>query len=237
MPRLTARLRFATDYTGAEKVPELHEADIKSQSYTYVDFNLWKNVVHIALSKEAELKTDVDVMALHVKSAAREMARMENSQIATEIEANGTAGPTAYDWNAKTNGVSDHDPMDDIMDGCEPLHVAGYEAKIIAMNWQQYADLVSNTHVTSLLERGTIIKTGKLPAIVGLQIMTDENISDDKVYLVDPDAPAIVLGEGPEMAIQYGKDSPKFFQGYAIAKFLEPKVAVANGMRVLSCTS
>ena len=237
MPKLVARLRLATDYTGVEKVPELVEADIKSQSYSTLDFNLWKNVVHIAISKEAELKTDADVLGLHVKSAARELARMENGQIATEIEADGTAGPTSYSWSDKTNGVSDHDPLTDIMNGCEPIHVAGFEAKIIAFNWQQYADLVSNTHITTLLERGTIVKTGKLPAIVGLQIITDESITDDKAYLVDPDAPALILGEGPEMAVQYGKDSPKFFQGYAIAKFIEPQVAVANGLRVLSCSS
>lgn len=237
MPRLVARLRLATDYTGQEKVPELVEADIKSQAYSVVDFNLWKNVVHVALSKEAELKTDADVLALHIKSAARELARMENSQIATEIEADGTAGPTSYDWSAKTSGVSDHDPMTDIMNGVEPIHVAGFEAKIIAFNFQQYADLIANTHVTSLLERGTILKTGKLPAIVGLQIITDENITDDHVYLVDPDAPAIILGEGPEMAVSYGQDSPKFYQGYAIAKFIEPQVAVANGLRVLTCSS
>ena len=237
MPRLTARLRLATDYTGAEKVPELHEADIKSQAYTYIDFNLWKNVVHIAMSKEAELKVDADIMGLHVKSAARELARMENAQIATEIEADGTAGGTSYDWSAKTSGVSDHDPMTDIMNGCEPIHTAGFEAKIVAFNYQQYVDLICNTHISSLLERGTIVKTGKLPAIGGLQIITDENITDNYVYVVDPDAPAIVLGEGPEMAVSYGKDSPKFFQGYAIAKFIEPNVAVANGLRVLNCAS
>jgi hypothetical protein len=237
MPRLTARVRTATDYTGSEKVPELHEADIKCQAYSYTDFALWKNVVHLALSKEAELKTDVDVLALEVKSAARELARMENSQIATEIEADGTSAGTSYDWSEKTNGVSNHDPITDILNACEPIHVAGYMAKVIAFNWQQYADLVANTHISSLLERGTIVKSGKLPAIVGLQIITDENITDNYAYVCDPDAPWVILGEGPELAVKYGQDSPKFFEGYAIAKFIEPEITIAGGGRVLNCSS
>jgi hypothetical protein len=236
MPKLVADIRTATDYTGSEKVPELVEADVKSQSYTKSSFSLWKNVVHLAISAEAELKTDVDILPLEIRSAAKELARMENSQIATEIEADGTAS-TGYAWNDKTNGVSDHDPVTDILTACEPIFAAGYEASRIAFNFTQYQDLITNTHITSLLERGSIVKTSRLPAVAGLQITIDQNISNNYVYVIDPSAPAVILGEGPEMAVRYGSDSPKFFKGYAIAKFLEPEVVIANGLRVIACTS
>jgi hypothetical protein len=161
---------------------------------------------------------------------------MENTQIATEIEADGTAS-TGYAWGDKTNGISDHDPVLDILTAAKPIHEAGYEATKVAFNFQQYADLVTNTHITSLLERGTVVRTGQLPAICGMQIITDSSITDDKVYVVDPSAPAVILGEGPEMAVRYGQDSPKFYKGYAIAKFIEPELVIASGIRVIAASS
>lgn len=156
MPHLVADIRTATDYTGSEAVPELVEADIKSQAYTKASFNLWKNVVHLAVSVEAELKSDINIMSLQISSAAKELARMENSQIVTEIEANATSG-TGYSWSDKTNGVSDHDPVYDLLQAENTIYGYGYEANKVAMNHTQYVDAVTNTHITSLLERGTIV--------------------------------------------------------------------------------
>jgi hypothetical protein len=233
MPKLVADIRTAVDYTGSAKVPELVEADIKSQAYTKASFELWKNVVHLALSAEADLKTDVNILQLEMASAAKELARLENSQIAAEIEANGTAY-SGTDWGSKTNGVSNYDPVEDLLGSAQYIFDAGYEAKMVAMHFLGYADLVTNTHISSLLERGTIVKTSKLPAIAGFQIIIDQNITNTKAYLVDPSAPAMILGEGPTMAVRYGDDSPKFYKGYAIAQFLQPKVVVTNGSRVIT---
>jgi len=234
MPKLVADIRTAVDYTGSTKVPELVEADIKSQAYTKSSFDLWKNVVHLALSAEANLKTDVDILSLEIASAAKELARMENSQIASEIETNGTTKAAVGTWNAKVAGVSTNDPVVDILAGAQPLFDAGYQATDVAFHFTVYSALVTNTHISSLLERGTVVRTAQLPAVAGLQITVDENITNTMAYVIDPSAPAVILGEGPTLAVKYGDESPKFFSGYAIAQFLQPKVAVANGLRVLT---
>lgn len=52
MDSLTARIDVATALTGQEKVPPLVEAGISSESYSAVDFDLWKNVVHIVVIDE-----------------------------------------------------------------------------------------------------------------------------------------------------------------------------------------
>jgi len=123
-----------------------------------------------------------------------------------------------------------------LLGASENIYVNGYQANVVAMNYQQYVDLVTNTHITSLLERGTIVKTARLPAVAGFPLTLDENITDDYAYILDKSAPAIILGEGPEMAVQYGDDSPKFFKGYAVAKFLEPSFVVANAARNIACS-
>ncbi len=53
MDTLTARVDITTKLAGQEKVPPLVEAELSGQSYTAVEFDLWKNVVHIAVSDEA----------------------------------------------------------------------------------------------------------------------------------------------------------------------------------------
>ena len=52
MDSLTARIDVATALTGQEKVPALIEAEIAAESYTAVDFELWKNVVHVVISDD-----------------------------------------------------------------------------------------------------------------------------------------------------------------------------------------
>jgi hypothetical protein len=234
MPKLVADMRFAVDYTGSAKVPELVEADIKAQSYSKQSFELWKNVVHLAISAEADLKTDVNILELEMASAAKELARLENSQIASEIETNGTTVASTGAWNTKSSGVSTYDPVYDLLSAEQSIFDAGYDATIAAMHFRTYTDLITNTHITSLLERGGVIKTAVLPAIAGLQLLVDENITNTVCYLIDPSAPSVILGEGPTLAVRYGDDNPKFYKGYAIAQFLQPKVAVTNGFRVMT---
>jgi len=234
MPKLVADIRTAVDYTGTAKVPELVEADIKSQAYTKASFELWKNVVHLAISAEADLKTDVNILDLEMASAAKELARMENAQIATEIEANGTSLVTQGAWNTKVSGVSSNDPVYDMLVACQPIFDAGYQASMAAMHFRTYSELITNTHITSLLERGGVIKTAVLPALAGLQLLIDENITNTVAYIIDPSAPSVILGEGPTLAVRYGNDNPRFYKGYAIAQFLQPKVAVTNGCRVIT---
>jgi hypothetical protein len=175
-------------------------------------------------------------MGLQIADAAKDLARMENSQIATVIEAGATSG-TGYVWDDKTNGISDHDPVFDILTAEDTIFGYGYSPNKLAMDHTQYVHLVTNTHITSLLERGTIVKTGILPAVAGYPLMIDNEITADHVYLVAKGAPAIMLGEGPEVAVQYGNDDPRFFTGYAVAKFLEPKVTVATGVVDIAFTS
>ena len=234
MPHLVADIRTATDYTGSEQVPEMVEADIKSQAYSKTSFDLWKNVVHLAVSAESELKSDIGIMQLEIESAAKELARMENSQIKTVIEA-GATSIDGDDWDGKTGGVSDHDPVFDLLKASDSIFGYGYEANRVAMNHTQYVHLVTNTHITSLLERGTIVKTAILPAVAGFPLTIDNSITNDKVIVLDKNAPSTILGEGPEMVVQYGEDSPKFFKGYAVAKFLQPKVVVANATCLIDC--
>ena len=72
MDSLTARIDLATALSGQEKVPPMVEAEVASEAYSPVDFDLWKNVVHVVISDEAAKKAAHDILGLHVEDAARE---------------------------------------------------------------------------------------------------------------------------------------------------------------------
>ena len=108
MDALTARVDVATKLMGQEKVPPLAEAEISSEAYDIVDFDLWKNVVHVVISDEARKKAAHDILNLHVSDAARDLARMENKQIKEEMD--GATDVAGSDWGNTANN-----PFDDIV--------------------------------------------------------------------------------------------------------------------------
>lgn len=224
MKELHATLRIATSLTGTPKVGEGVEAPLKSQSYTTVTFDLWKNVVHFALPVESELRSAVDVIRLHTEDAARELAKMENDQIAAEIQnAPDLAGS---DW-----GVGTNDPIDDILAAKIQImdNDQGYSPDVIAMHPLVYGDLVANDKIVNSLERGSVTVTGQLERIAGLKIVVDRALPSTSAFVIDTKAPALILGDGPEVTEDYaGRGS--FLKGFAVAKFLEPKLILSSAI-------
>jgi HK97 family phage major capsid protein len=100
MDGLTARVDVATKLAGHEKVPPMVEAELSAESYTGIELELWKNVVHVAVSDEAQKRAAHDILGLHASDAARDLARMENKQIAEEL-ATATDLP-GTDWGPST---------------------------------------------------------------------------------------------------------------------------------------
>jgi hypothetical protein len=222
MDQLIGDVPVATKLVGSTKVPEFVEARLSSQSYTKLSFNLWKNVVHVAISREAQRRARYDVLQMHVQDAARELAKMENDQIATALETT-TNTLAGSDW-----GLS-NDPASDIMAAqaqIESLEL-GFNANYIAMHPLVYADLVTNELVKKYMSLDSVARTGNLPEFCGLPIIRDPALTNTIALVVSTEAPAVVLGDGPSMVEKY-TGGPAFYDGYAIAKFLEPKIVQSS---------
>lgn len=224
---LVGDVPIATKLTGSPKVPEYVEAKISNEAYSKVVFDLWKNVVHVAISAEAQKKAAYDVLKLHVDDAARELAKMENDQIATVFET-GTA-LAGSDWGGA------NDPSDDVMAAIAAIEALdkGYEATHLAMHPLVYADLVSNEEVKKYLALGSVVTSGTLPEFVGLKVIRDSALTSTKAIVMAQAAPAVLLGDGPEMVEEYS-GGPAFYNGYAIAKFIEPKMVQSDAIIVLT---
>jgi len=242
MDSLAARVDVATGVTGQEKVPAMVEAEVVSQSYTAVEFDLWKNVVHIVVSDEAAKKAAHDVLALHVSDAARDLARMENKQITEAAEActEKVSGTPYSDWGAMTTPPdSDTNPFEAIRASIEYVEGKGYEPDFMAMHPTLWGRFVTNTYVRDLVQAGiaTLGNQGgqfTLPGYPTIKVFTDYNLTQTPTgtkgpLIGDSSAPALVLGTGPIEAAQY-RDEKAGYDAYVIRQYMEPKLVIDDAI-------
>ena len=242
MDSLTARIDVATALTGQEKVPALIEAEIAAESYTAVDFELWKNVVHVVISDEAAKKAAHDLLNLHVDDAARDIARMENKQITEAAEACTEKVPgTVYaDWGAMTTPPnSDTNPFTAIRASIEYIEGKGYEPDFMALHPSIWGKFVTNTYVRDLVHAGiaTLGREGgrfSLPGYPTINVFTDHHLTQTPTgslgpLIGDSRAPAIVLGEGPIEAARY-RDEKAGYDAYIIRQYLEPQLVIDDAI-------
>jgi len=241
MDSLTARIDVATALAGQEKVPALVEAEISAEAYTPVDFALWKNVVHVALSDEARKKAAHDILGLHVSDAARDLARMENKQIKEIAEAcTEKVSGTAYsDWGAITSGLSDTNPMLAIQASMQYIEGKGYEPDFLALHPTLWGKFIQNTYVRDLVHAG-IASIGAaggqftLPGFPTVKVFVDYALTETPTASLGPlvgstTAPTLVLGQGPTEAARY-RDEKAGYDAYIIRQYLEPKIVLDDAI-------
>ena len=238
MNKLTARIDVATALAGVEKVPPLVEAEVSAEAYSKVDFDLWKNVVHVVLADEATMKAAYDVMNLHVRDAARDLARMENKQIAEELD-NATA-IAGSDWGAMTSPpTSDNNPFDDILSAITTIQGKGYEPNYMVCHPYVWADFITNSYVKDLVTAGivSISATGgqfTLPGFPTIRVIVDYACTPNtSAWILASEAPALVLGEGPTEAARY-RNERAGYNAYIIRQWLQPKIVLDDAVREIT---
>jgi hypothetical protein len=235
---LTARVDVATKLAGVEKVPPLVEAELSSEAYTAIDLELWKNVVHIAVSDEAVKRAAHDIISLHAADAARDLARMENKQIAEEL-AKATEDAATDTWDTFMGGVSDANPFADIQAQFEVIEGAGYPPDCVVMHPQVWSGFITNTYVAPLVEAG-IVGAGaagaslSLPGWPTVKVLIDHAVTPDTgCFVLSVDAPAVVLGEGPTEAARY-RDERAGYDAYIIRQWLQPVLVLGDAIREIT---
>jgi len=238
MDSLQARIDVATKLTGQEKVPPMVEAEISAEAYQAVTFNLWKNVVHVVISDEARMRAAHDILRLHVEDAARELARMENKQIAEELDKASTVAAGGA-WDAVTNGVSDNNPFDDLIAVFNTLEAAGYPPTHAVMHPKVWGAFITNTWVRDLVQAGiaTLSREGgqfTIPGYPTVKVVVDHAVTPDtSCFVLSAEAPAIVLGEGPTEAARY-RDEKAGYDAYIIRQWLQPQLIISEAIREIT---
>jgi hypothetical protein len=225
MDSLIMRIDIATKFTGHKKVEPMEEADIKKQSYSVVNFDLWKNVDHVVIADETIRKAAHGVMDLHVMNAARDIARMENEQIAVVLEA-ATLTTAGSDWGTITNGRSANDPYTDLQTafdsiegtyGFPPTHMLGHP--------RVWTEFFGNDFVKGQLQ-GKRLPAGKIfdvPGVPGLTGVSDWGLTNTQCLVVSATAPAVVLGKGPTEMAEYRNEAAGY-DAFVLRDWLEMQI-------------
>jgi len=227
VPQLVMSIDVATTLTGREKVPPMVEAELSAQAYSRVNFDLWKNVVHVVIADEARKKVSHDIMNFHIEDAAGDLARMENSQIATIAEtATAVAGS---DWGDTTKN-----PYVDISGVMTTIKAKG-PVDFIAAHSLVWADFLSNPFVRGTLvgvqfPAGDVFPVPGLPGVTGY---SDDALTNTVAIVGSRRGRALILGDGPTEAAQY-RNEPAGYDAYIIRQWLEPKLPVAGAIRKLT---
>ncbi|MEM3017953.1 MAG: hypothetical protein QXO25_03635 [Candidatus Bathyarchaeia archaeon] len=242
IPQLTLSVDIATKISAQEQVPPLVEADIKAQTYTRVNFDLWKNVTHVVLEDEVQKRAAHDVLRLHVEDAAKALAQAENSQI-YDVMKTATA-VTGESWNAMTTPPdNDYDPFNKIGEAIEAIEAEGYEPDFMAVPPRAWNAFIRNSYVRELVKAG-IVSVGAggasftLPGWPGIKVivdtgMTEATATNSVAVIGDSTAPGIALGNGPTESARY-RNEPCGYDAFIIRQWLEPKLIVGNAIRKLT---
>ena len=246
MDNLQERIDIATKSTGQRKVKPMQEAEISKDAFAPINFDLWKNVVHVAVADEAGMKSAHNILQLQTEAAGRDLGRMENLDIKDIAEActEKTASTPYVDWAAKSSGISTNDPFDAIIPAIDYIQGKGWPVDFMALHQTIYSKFIRNTHVRELVHAG-IASLGPnggaftLPGYPTVKVVTDFALTETPDGTHGPligssVAPGLVFGEGPTMAAQY-RDEAKGFDGYIIRKWQEPKVVIQDAITKI-CT-
>jgi len=241
MPKLLGTRYIATSLSANENVKVLEEADIDSHDYTKVDFDLaykGKNVVHVAIPDESEMQADFSVIRLHTQDAAAALAKVENKQIIEALN-DATHSVTGSSWSGA------NDPSDDIMQAIAEISDSDqlFSPDTLLMHPLVWAKLSSNEEIKKYIARDTVAKTGKLPQVCGLNVVSHPamayfttNTYTDTAIVLDSKAPALCLGDGPVKVKKYYNNT-KFYTGIAVAKWIQPKLLLDDAVRYITGVS
>jgi len=241
-PELVFTVDEYTEGSAQAIVPELATPDLISHTESRTTKTLFKNVGHIAESEEATYKASHNTMALRQNKTIRDLARILNSQIATELET--ATDVSGSDWGARnaTYGFSTNNPADDINGVVATIEGNGFDVDFLSMHTRPALDFVTNQNV-----KGNGI-VGAAPAGISAPIWGNKvfQVPGFPTAIVDQaktntictvgSKDAVWLGEGPTIVANY-ENVMAGYKGWLVKQWVFPYLAQSGAIRDLTGVS
>jgi len=236
VPKLQLNVPITDKFSASQKVPELAEADQKSNKFTQAQLRLWKNVVSIYESDESQLKATIDPLSFEVDQAAGALAKAANEQIVTAIES--LTASAKGDWGAmNTNGdFSNRNPLDDLVDAITTITDNHFRPDTICMHPRVISDYLSNTYIHAATRPDDRVISGKveMPKLPTISAVVDVGFTSTVATIFD--SKTMLLGEGPTVAEAF-RDPYRAADGYVLRQFLQPLKTTNDSGRKLTGVS
>lgn len=241
-PQLVFTVDEYTEGAVQAKVPELETPDLQSHTETRTTKTLYKNVGHIAESEEAMMKASHNTMSLRENWTIRDLARLLNSQISTELET--ATDVSGSDWGAKdaTYGFSTNNPADDINTVVTTIEGNGFDVDFIAAHTRPAMDFVTNKWIRGDGSIGAAppgvsapIWGQKVFNVVGFPTVIADQAKTNTVATVGS-KDAVWLGVGPTAIANY-ENVVAGYKGKVIKQWFFPYLSQAGAIRDLTGVS
>jgi hypothetical protein len=222
VPKLELRVPIANKYEASEKVPPMVEPNVLNTQFTMVQFNLWKNVVALAVEDEARLRPSVDPFASQIKTAATALGRAVAKQIAEELSKFDDVAKESWSALGASDNFSAYNPLDHIAAEYSNIADKGFDVDTIVMHPRTWAAYQSNTFIkgyTILTPERLGMGVFPLPGWPGITAIVDSVFTQGQAALYDKKT--FLLGEGPTV-IEQGRDIDKGMDKYVIRQWVQP---------------
>jgi len=222
VPKLQLNIPITDKFSASKKVPELQEADQKSNNFTQAQLRLWKNVVSIYESDESRLKATIEPLSFEIDQASGALAKAANEQIVTEIETFTAAAKG--DWGAMNSDgdFSARNPLDDIVDVISTITDNHFRPNVLCVHPRVISDYLSNTFIHAATRPDDLQMSGNvydLPKVPTVKTVVDVGFTSTVATLFDQST--MLLGEGATVAEAF-RDPYRGADGYVIRQFLQP---------------
>ena len=236
VPKLQLNVPITNKFGANKKVPELAQADQKSNTFTQAQLRLWKNVISIYESDEARLKATIEPMQFEIDQASGALAQAANEQIVTAVES--LTQTACGDWGAM---ISDGDfnarnPLNYLVDAVTTITSNHFRPDTLCVHPRVISDYLSNTfiHAATRPDDREFSGVFDLPKMPSVKSVVDVGFTS--TYATIFDSRTMLLGEGPPIAESF-RDPYRGADGYVIRQFLQPLKTTNDAGRVLTGVS
>ena len=236
VPKLQLNVPITDKYSASEKVPELQQADQKSNQFTQANLRLWKNVVSIYESDESVLKGTINPLEFEIEQASGALAQSANSQIVTAIETLTTQAGSDWGEQITDGSFSKYNPLSDIVDAVNTIISNHFRPDTITMHPRVVSDYLSNQFVHASTRPDSREFSGVFPLdkVPNLKAVVDVGFTNTVATVFD--SRTMLLGEGATIAESF-RDSYRGADGYVIRQFLQPLKTTNDAGRKLTGVS
>lgn len=192
VPNLTGTVPIASAGSVTEDLGELEASDIEGGEFTYVEFNLKKDRVKLAVSDEAQYKSRAgDPLNIQINGAGLQLANILDKKVVTALQTSPQTDAAVKQWDTVTNNI-----LYDI--GEAITGILPYRADFIAMPKAVYASYLGNDTIKDLATGNPAILQGAVGRVPGinLDIFIDDRLTA-KSFMVGSSKYCGVLGKGP----------------------------------------
>jgi len=202
---------------GVERdVAEGQEALLQKGKFTRAEITMKKDVSHIAITDEAEITSDRNLMQEHIRHSAAEMRRLKALKVAIGLESAADTPGADFGAIAAGSAFSTTNPLDQIGAIMDVIEANGGTPNSIASHNRPLRDFLSNTWIKGQITPAANVAVGTrvingVPGLPGVTWYVDNLKTNTIVTIYDRDA--IMLLQGPVRTETY-RDSTHGFNGY-----------------------